>query len=123
MTPEQLAELREWYRMATDRGDARVSRSQAQAELWNLLTCEGWQRPTASIRIGDGILPKLLDMAERCADYDKRIGEVMPADFKDWHDNLPREWPEVAADTIKRLRERLEQAERTAKGICDMENY
>lgn len=84
MTPEQLAHLR------------RLTETSLSA--------------TFGIRVFPHELLPLLDMAERCADYDKRIGEVMPADFKDWHDNLPREWPEVAADTIKRLRERLEQA-------------
>lgn len=65
MTPEQRAELREWYRMATDSGDSPRSRAQAQAELWNRLTCEGWQRPAASIRAGEGLLPALLDAADR----------------------------------------------------------
>ena len=49
-------------------------------------------------------------MAERCADYDARLSAVMPADFKDWHQNGPKEWPEVAAGTIANLRERLEAA-------------
>ena len=53
-------------------------------------------------------------MAERCADYDRRLTEVMPADFKDWHQNGPKEWPEVAAGTITNLRERLEQAEESS---------
>lgn len=57
---------------------------------------------------------RLLDMAERCADYDRRLSEVMPKDFKDWHQNGPKEWPEVAAGTITNLRERLEQAEEKA---------
>lgn len=125
MTPEEVAKLRTWYRMATDRGDAKVSRSQAQAELWNLLTCEGWQGPLDRIRMGEGVLPKLLDMAERCADYDRRLSEVMPADFKDWHDNLPREWPEVAAGTITNLRQRedwaIEQLERALERLGETE--
>ena len=83
MTPEQLAELR----TEAESGSGRQRRP--RKDLWI----------------------KLLDMAERCADYDRRLSEVMPADFKDWHDNGPKEWPEVAAGTIKRLRERLEQAE------------
>jgi len=54
---------------------------------------------------------RLLDMAERCADYDRRLSEVMPKDFKDWHQNSRREWPEVAAGTIANLRERLASCE------------
>lgn len=88
MTPEQLADLRE--------------RAGSGLRVMNIALFSDEVR-------------WLLDMAERCADYDKRIGEAMPADFKDWHDNLPREWPEVAAGTIKRLRERLEQAEAKAE--------
>lgn len=82
--------------------------------------------------VGTKVIRKLLDMAERCADYDRRLTEVMPKDFKDWHQNGKAEWPEVAAwsitnlrereawafdqmvralDQVKRLRERLDQAE------------
>lgn len=68
---------------------------------------------------------RLLDMAERCADYDRRLSEVMPADFKDWHDNLPREWPEVAAGTITNLRQRedwaMEQLERALERLGEAE--
>ena len=43
------------------------------------------------------------------------VGAVMPADLKCWHQNSPAEWPEVAAHTIRRLREDrdswLEQAD------------
>ena len=89
MTPEQLEDEIRLLRYVVD----------------HRMTGDDYPVPTKLIRW-------LLDIAERCADYDKRIGEAMPADFKDWHDNGPKEWPEVAADTIKRLRERLEQAER-----------
>lgn len=76
-------------------------------ELAELRTLSQWGRVTMA---GDTV-GRLVDMAERCADYDRRLTEVMPADFKDWHQNSRREWPEVAASTITNLRERLEQAE------------
>ena len=86
------------------------------------LTPEELAELRKSIRFGYGCfhpstsqLHALLDMAERCADYDRRLTEVMPADFKDWHQNSRREWPEVAAGVVTNLRERLEQAERAAE--------
>ena len=91
MTPEQLAELRKRFQE---------------------ISPVTWIAVHALI---EQHLPALLDMAERCADYDRRLSAVMPTDFKDWHDNGPKEWPEVAAGTIKRLRERLEQAEAKAE--------
>lgn len=32
------------------------------------------------------------------------LSAVMPADLKDWHENDPAEWPQVAADLIETLR-------------------
>lgn len=87
-------------------------------------------RDTANLESGIVLVAKeellaLLDMAERCADYDRRLSEVMPADFKDWHDNLPREWPEVAAGTITNLRQRedwaIEQLERALERLGETE--
>ena len=41
---------------------------------------------------------------------------VMPADFKDWHNNNDEELPEVAAFVIANLRQRLEwEAEETER--------
>ena len=37
--------------------------------------------------------------------------EVMPPDFKDWHENSRQEWPLIAAMTIESLRERVQQLE------------
>jgi TATA-binding protein-associated factor Taf7 len=47
---------------------------------------------------------------ERLQDYDTRLSAVMPADFKDWHQNSKNEWPEIAAWVITNLREREAEA-------------
>lgn len=39
-------------------------------------------------------------------DWVNAIAPLMPADFKDWHENSPKEWPEVTAAVIKGLRKR-----------------
>ena len=46
----------------------------------------------------------------RLHEYDKRLTEVMPTDFKSWHQNDRKEWPEVAALVITNIREREEWA-------------
>lgn len=38
-------------------------------------------------------------------DWVRAIAPLMPADFKDWHENNPREWPAVTAEVIAALRE------------------
>ena len=50
----------------------------------------------------------------RNEDWETRLSAVMPADFKDWHQNSRNEWPEVAAAVIENLRERVEEAEAQA---------
>ena len=47
---------------------------------------------------------------KRLHDYDTRLTAVMPADFKDWHENSRNEWPEIAAGVITSLREREAEA-------------
>lgn len=47
---------------------------------------------------------------ERLHAYDRALSAVMPADFKDWHQNHPREWPEVAAHVVSNMRQREEDA-------------
>lgn len=42
----------------------------------------------------------------RCQKYDTLLSMVMPADFKDWHENSRDEWPEVASMVIQNLRKR-----------------
>ena len=42
--------------------------------------------------------------------YDEELSKVMPADFKDWHQNSKEEWPEIAAAVITNLREREQLA-------------
>lgn len=86
LTPEELARLR-----SIDRVPGPMFYYINHRELWDSL-------------------PALLDMAERCADYDRRLSEVMPKDFKDWWQNSRREWPEVAAGTIVNLRKREDWA-------------
>lgn len=38
-------------------------------------------------------------------DWVSAIAPLMPADFKDWHQNSPNEWPRVTAEVIRALRE------------------
>ena len=47
---------------------------------------------------------------ERLHDYDTKLSAVMPADFKDWHEGSKREWPELAAESIKMWRDRANEA-------------
>lgn len=42
--------------------------------------------------------------------YDDLLSSVMPADFKDWHQNNKEEWPEIASLVLTNLRERLYDA-------------
>lgn len=46
--------------------------------------------------------------------WESALSAVMPADFKDWHQNSPAERPEVAAWVITNLRQRLDEAEAIA---------
>ena len=41
----------------------------------------------------------------RVREYETRLTAVMPPDMKDWHENSPSEWPEIAAAVITNLRE------------------
>ena len=47
---------------------------------------------------------------ERLHDYDTKLSAVMPADYKDWHEGSKREWPELAAESIKMWRDRANEA-------------
>ena len=47
---------------------------------------------------------------ERLKAYDELLSEVMPDDFKDWHQGSKDEWPQLAAWVIENLREREELA-------------
>lgn len=67
-------------------------------------------RAIARAEMAEAKAANLRERAERCADYDSRLTEVMPKDFKDWHQNSRREWPEVAAWTITNLRQREDWA-------------
>lgn len=47
---------------------------------------------------------------ERLHDYDTKLSAVMPADYKDWHEGSKKEWPELAAESIKMWRDRANEA-------------
>lgn len=42
---------------------------------------------------------------ERLSAFDEKLSAVMPKDMKCWWQNSKEEWPEVAASTIKTLKE------------------
>lgn len=42
--------------------------------------------------------------------WETALTAVMPADFKDWHANSRREWPDIAAHVISNLRQREDEA-------------
>ncbi len=44
------------------------------------------------------------DLRAEAERWRTKVGAVMPADFKCWHQNSPAEWPEVTAHTITALR-------------------
>lgn len=58
----------------------------------------------------DELQVALVAKDEEVQNWRKKLTAVMPADFKDWHENSSAEWPEVAAGVIKSLREREELA-------------
>lgn len=72
LTNEELAELRHLHAIATDRANGSMARADAQAKVSDLMTWNGFDG-------GDGILPGLLDMAERCAKAEKAAGELLRA--------------------------------------------
>lgn len=41
---------------------------------------------------------------EQLEAFRRELSAVMPADFKDWHENDPAEWPMLAAQVIRDLR-------------------
>jgi DNA repair exonuclease SbcCD ATPase subunit len=47
----------------------------------------------------------------RLAEYEAKLSEVMPVDFKDWHENDRSEWPSLAAWALVQWRDRAEAAE------------
>lgn len=49
-------------------------------------------------------------LAEEIGHWRSNLSGVMPADFKDWHQNSPSEWPDIAANLILRLRDRERDA-------------
>ena len=51
------------------------------------------------------------DMGPTSAQWKAALDPVMPADFKDWHNNSINDLPEVAAWVIRNLRVQLEEAE------------
>jgi hypothetical protein len=55
------------------------------------------------------------------------LSKVMPADFKDWHQNSPSEWPVVARMVIESLREREDAAYNTVdelrERVAELESW
>lgn len=58
----------------------------------------------------------------RLARYDDLLSKVMPADFKDWHQNSKEEWPEIAAFVITNLREHLDDANKELDKLYEAED-
>ena len=51
--------------------------------------------------------------------WESALGAVMPADFKDWHQNSAMERPAVAAWVIRNLRDREAHLEGVLAGVQD----
>ncbi len=87
-----------------------MSKIMELAQAWRL--AEG----LASLAARAKLNAEVERLESRLADYDKRLSEVMPPDFKDWHENSRSEWPEIAAMVIANLRSEVaalrEDAER-----------
>ena len=56
-------------------------------------------------------------VAAECARWKAALDPMMPADFKDWHQNSPVELPEIAAWTIANLREQREWVEQEVEHL------
>ena len=118
VTPESLGRLAALrYTVARTIGDLERARDAALEERNRL----GTELAGARARLAMSQEQALSAMAEaddlraEVERWRDNIGAVMPADLKCWHQNSPTEWPEVAAHTIRRLREDrdswLEQAD------------
>ena len=101
MTKEQLIErLRAMYvANGTNYVQAAADKLEAQAQYIRQLE--------------DAVTPELVTLRARVADYETRLTAVMPADFKDWHENSRAEWPEIAAWVITNQREQLTEIAKT----------
>lgn len=53
---------------------------------------------------------KLTKANEALDKWEQALTAVMPADFKDWHENSKEEWPDIAALVIKNQRDALAEA-------------
>lgn len=49
--------------------------------------------------------------------WEAALTAVMPSDFKDWHQNSRREWPNIAAHVIGNLRQREDEAWATVERL------
>lgn len=58
----------------------------------------------------------------RLQQYDDELTKVMNPDFKDWHQNSKKEYPETAAWVITNLREHLEWAYKTIDRLIEEKN-
>jgi hypothetical protein len=51
----------------------------------------------------------------KLAKWESELSRTMPADFKDWWQNSPDEWPEVARMVIEGLRKQVEMTDKAAE--------
>lgn len=57
------------------------------------------------------------------ADYETKLSAVMPADFKDWHENNRNEWPDIAAWVITNLREQRADLEAEVTRLTEAHDW
>lgn len=76
----------------------------AEIERLNALAGPGGKSLGEMERINDGLIADNERLQAEVQSWRDTLSAVMPADCKDWHENNPAEWPEVAAAVITSLR-------------------
>jgi len=89
-----------------------------RAEVANKATLFREWRASATFAV-DNLKTENAALQKRLDAWETLIGKEMPADFKDWHENNKNEWPEIAADMLRR---RLARAEESEKRLAAWEN-
>lgn len=56
-----------------------------------------------------GVISQIGELESQLSKWETTLTAVMPADFKDWHQNSKAEWPEIAALVITNLREHIDE--------------
>lgn len=54
-------------------------------------------------------ITRIGELESQLSKWETTLTAVMPADFKDWHQNSKAEWPEIAALVITNLREHIDE--------------